>query len=109
MVADSGAAASPECTVARSIGCTALVTSIGARLPGETSEEMSLVGMSEETSSAEMCEGIGSLAAAIMVESIMATFGVIGAADGGHMVLAHAGGLHLTATMFGSASDLALP
>lgn len=109
MVADSEAAALAECTVVRSIGCTALVTSIAARLPADTFVETSLVGMSEGTSSAGMCEEIGSLAAATMVESIMATFDVIGAADGGHMVLAHAGGLHLTATMSGSASDLALP
>lgn len=109
MAADSGAAASPECTGARSIGCTALAISIGARLPGDTFEEMSFVGMSGGMSSAGMCEGIGSLAAATMAESIMATFGAIGAADGGHMVLAHVGGLHLTATMFGSVSDLGLP
>jgi hypothetical protein len=70
---------------------------------------MLLIGTCEETSSAEMYEGIGSSAAAIMAGSTMVTFDVSGVADGGRTALAHVGGSHPTDFMFGFAIDVACP
>lgn len=53
--ADSAAAASPACTVGRSI----VAESIAIQLFGGTSAGMSFIGMCEGTSSVGMSEGIG--------------------------------------------------
>ena len=53
--ADSVAAASPACTVGRSI----VAESIAIQLFGGTSTEMSFIGMCERTSSVGMSEGTG--------------------------------------------------
>ena len=104
MEADFVEAASPVFTAGRFIGWAPPATSteaesIAIRLFGETS----FAGMCEETWS----EGIGSLDAATTAGFIMVTFGGSGVVDGGHTVLAHVGGLHLTDSMSGFAIEVA--
>ena len=55
-----------------------------------------------------MSEGTGYLAVATTAGSTMVTFGASGVADGGHTVLAHVGGSHLTDSMFGSVIEIGL-